>query len=159
MAWSFPSRCEWGSRPPNIEHTHIYFITYFSTVFPFTNCILFPVGLSSLTRHFHQVVSSVSWLGQVYEITAKPWSWEVWQPKLTGWSLTSVFRQGNVRSASTGPQWAIATQGDGVNRNFAILEVSTWFTRPEIIRLSIYRDILRNYWIYISSSLAVGNAA
>ena len=40
------------------------FITYFSTVVPLTSCVFFPVGFSSLTRHFSTgiVVSSVSCL-------------------------------------------------------------------------------------------------
>ena len=32
------------------------FITYFSSVVPLTNCVFFPVGLSSLSRHFQQFV-------------------------------------------------------------------------------------------------------
>ena len=32
------------------------FITYFSTVVPLTSCDFFPVGLSSLMRHFQQVL-------------------------------------------------------------------------------------------------------
>ena len=34
----------------------IIFITYFSTVVSFTSCVSFPVGLSSLTQHFQQVL-------------------------------------------------------------------------------------------------------
>ena len=30
----------------------IILITYFSTVVPHTSCVFFPVGLTSLTRHF-----------------------------------------------------------------------------------------------------------
>ena len=46
------------------------FITYFSTVVPFNSCVFFPVDLSSLMRHFEQVlkgveVFSVSWFGQL----------------------------------------------------------------------------------------------
>ena len=33
----------------------IYFFTYFSTVIALTSCVFFPVGLSSLARHFQQV--------------------------------------------------------------------------------------------------------
>ena len=32
------------------------FIAYFSTVVPITSCVLFPIGLSSLTRHFQHVL-------------------------------------------------------------------------------------------------------
>ena len=34
----------------------IILITNFSTVVPLTSCVFFPVGLSSLTRHFQQVL-------------------------------------------------------------------------------------------------------
>ena len=52
----------------------IFLITYFSTVDPLTSCVFFPVGLSSLTRHFSTglVVPSVSWLEQLTEGTTRP---------------------------------------------------------------------------------------
>ena len=34
-------------------------ITYFSTVVPLTSCVFFPIGLSSLKRHFQQVLKGV----------------------------------------------------------------------------------------------------
>ena len=40
----------------NIFIRIIYFVAYFSTFVPLTSCDFFPVGLSSLTRHFEQVL-------------------------------------------------------------------------------------------------------
>ena len=39
------------------------FITYFSTVIPIASCFFFPVGLSSLTRHFQQVLQFLLYPG------------------------------------------------------------------------------------------------
>ena len=39
------------------EHSRLFiFITYFSTVVPLTSCVFFPIGLSSLLRHYQQVL-------------------------------------------------------------------------------------------------------
>ena len=35
---------------------YFYYLAYFNTVVPLTSCVFFPVGLSSLTQHFQQVL-------------------------------------------------------------------------------------------------------
>ena len=108
------------------------FITYFSTVVPITSCVFFPVGFSSLTRHFQQIL----WFLLSPDLGSWHLEFSCWKCHVNDKRATGKKRQ--FVSGATVEKYVIKTN----NSTWSKAKISSGLVFPgSCLKLSVMRDI------------------